>query len=308
MPPYVAPGMQALLDELRAANLPPSETLPLSVVRQNMEDQAVRWNQFMVQGVTHRDAEIAGCPVRIYQPEQALGGHAMVYLHGGGWTAGSFNSHDNMVRRLAIESGLLVISVNYRLAPEHSAPAAVQDTLAVLDALAIGTAGLQYGLSRVCVGGDSAGANIALGALVALKARGGPLPFAALLLYGCFAPLFDTWSHHQYGNGEWGLSTARMKWYWANHLGGLPFTDPVAAPLHADLAGLPPLHLTVAGLDPLAEDSILLARRCLEQGVTATLDVVPGLIHGFGKYAPVVPAAAAALRRGGRAMRAAAID
>jgi acetyl esterase len=275
----------------------------VAVVRQNMEDQAVRWNQYVVAGVSHHDGVIAGRPVRVYQPAQALASRAMVYLHGGGWTAGSCETHDNMVRRLVAASGMVVVSVDYRLAPEHPAPAPVHHTLGVLQGLAAGAIGLQFDTSHVCLGGDSAGANIALGTLVALRARGGPQPFAAMLLYGCFAPIFDTWSNREFGNGDWGLSTARMQWYWANYLGGQAPTDPVAAPLHADLAGLPPLYLTVAGLDPLAEDTFLLARRCLAQGVSATLDVVPGVIHGFGKYAPVVPAAAAALRRGGLAMR-----
>lgn len=305
MTAYLAPGMQPFVDELRAANAPHPQTLPLAVVRQNMEDQSVRWNAYPVDGVTHTDTLVAGRKVRVYQPADSVPAHAMVYLHGGGWTAGSITTHDNMVRRLAAASGMAVLSVDYRLAPEHPAPAAVQDTLAVLDALAAGTQGLHYDLARTCLGGDSAGANVALGALVALKARGGPLPFAALLLYGCFAPVFDTWSNQQYGNGDWGLSTARMQWYWANHLGALPCDDPVAAPLHADLRGLPLLYLTVAGLDPLAEDSFLLARRCIDQGIRTIVDPVPGVIHGFGKYAPVVPAAAAALRRAGHAMRAA---
>ena len=305
MSAYLAPGMQEFVDELRAANAPHPQTLPLAVVRQNMEDQAVRWNAFPVAGVDHTDGSIAGLAVRVYRPADALPEHAMVYLHGGGWTAGSITTHDNMVRRLAAASGMVVVSVDYRLAPEHPAPAAVEDALAVLDALGQGALGLRFDAARLCLAGDSAGANIALGALVALKARAAPLPFAALLLYGCFAPVFDTWSNQQYGNGDWGLSTARMQWYWANHLGTLPQDDPVAAPLHADLRGLPMLYITVAGLDPLAEDSFLLARRCIDQGVTTIVDPVPGVIHGFGKYAPVVPAAAAALQRAGHAMRAA---
>jgi len=305
MTAYVAPGMQTFVDELRAANAPHPQTLPLAVVRQNMEDQSVRWNAYPVDGVTHSDAVIAGLTVRVYQPADALPAHAMVYLHGGGWTAGSITTHDNMVRRLAAASGMAVVSVDYRLAPEHPAPAGVEDTLAVLDALATGVHSLQFDLANTCLGGDSAGANIALGALVALKARGGPLPFAALLLYGCFAPVFDTWSNRQYGNGDWGLSTSRMQWYWANQLGGQPADDPLAAPLHADLRGLPMLYITVAGLDPLAEDSFLLARRCIDQGVRTIVDPVPGVIHGFGKYAPAVPAAAAALQRAGHALRAA---
>jgi acetyl esterase len=297
--------MQAFVDELRAANAPHPKTLPLAVVRQGMEDQAVRWNRYEVAGVTHSDSVIAGVPVRIYRPDHALPGTALVYLHGGGWTAGSITTHDNMVRRLAAASGVLTVSLDYRLAPEHPSPAPVEDTLRVLKVLEEGVSGLQVDTAHAALGGDSAGANIALGTLVALKARAAALPRTALLLYGCFAPLFDTWSHLQYGNGDWGLSSERMRWYWDNFLGGQGATDPIAAPLHADLSGLPPLYLSVAGLDPLAEDSFLLARRCLEQGVTATVDVVPGVIHGFGKYAPVVPAAAAALQRAGQALRAA---
>lgn len=305
MTAYVAPGMQTFIDELRAANAPHPKTLPLATVRQAMEDQAVRWNGYPVPGVTHSDSVIAGVPVRIYRPDGASAGRSLVYLHGGGWTAGSISTHDNMVRRLAAASGLVTVSLDYRLAPEHPAPAPVDDTVRVLDALSQGVPGLQADTANTALGGDSAGANIALGTLVALKARGTPLPRTALLLYGCFAPIFDTWSNTKYGNGDWGLGTERMRWYWANYLGGQSLTDPIAAPLRADLTGLPPLYCSVAGLDPLAEDTFLLARRCLEQGVTATVDVVPGVIHGFGKYAPVVPAAAAALQRAGAALRAA---
>lgn len=254
----------------------------------------------------------AGPTVRAYDPAGAsdapvrIGGRpVVVYLHGGGWTIGGLTSHDRACRRLAERSGSVVVAVDYRLAPEHPAPAAVEDTLAVLDALAQGAGPWKFATPQLCLGGDSAGANVALGALVACKARQSQLPFAALLLYGCFAPVFDTWSNQQYGNGDWGLSTARMEWYWANHLGNLPPDDPVAAPLHADLRGLPFLYITVAGLDPLAEDSFLLARRCIDQGVATIVDPVPGVIHGFGKYAPVVPAAAAALERAGHALRAA---
>ena len=101
MTAYLSPGMQEFVDELRAANAPHPQTLPLAVVRQNMEDQAVRWNAFPVEGVTHSDGTIAGLAVRVYRPADALAEHAMVYLHGGGWTAGSITTHDNMVRRLA---------------------------------------------------------------------------------------------------------------------------------------------------------------------------------------------------------------
>ena len=122
--------------------------------------------------------------------------------------------------------------------------------------------------------GDSAGANIALAAALA----GAPAQMLSLV-YGCFAPLFDTASQRDCGDGRFGLTTARMRWFWDNWQGRA--RDPRAAPLNGRLAGLPPTHLLAAGLDCLRDDSILLADRLAAAGVPVRLDVVPGVVHGF---------------------------
>jgi acetyl esterase len=188
-----------------------------------------------------------------------------VFVHGGGWTFGSPASHERCARVLAQATGMKVLLPDYRLAPEHPCPAAIDDVLAVLAAMPD---------RPVVLFGDSAGANIALAAALA----GAPAQMLSLV-YGCFAPLFDTASQRDCGDGRFGLTTARMRWFWDNWQGRA--RDPRAAPLNGRLAGLPPTHLLAAGLDCLRDDSILLADRLAAAGVPVRLDVVPGVVHGF---------------------------
>jgi acetyl esterase len=189
----------------------------------------------------------------------------VIFAHGGGWTFGNPASHERAGRLIAEAAGAQVVLPDYRLAPEHACPAALDDMAAV--------AGCFPGRKLVLLG-DSAGANIALGTALA------GVPAAMLILvYGCFAPVFDTASHRDCGDGSFGLSTERMRWFWDNWQGAAQ--DPRAAPLHADLAGLPPVHLFAAGLDCLRDDSILLADRLAAAGVPYRLDAVPGVTHGF---------------------------
>ena len=226
------------------------------------------------------------CPCRRWRrgtsPSAASGCHLLtpgnagpglvLFVHGGGWTFGSPASHERFARLMAQHAGVAVLVPDYRLAPEHPAPAGIEDILAIiggLDAIVPPT-------EKLVISGDSAGANIALAAALSRPSRAITM---LSLLYGCFAPIFDTGSHQRNGDGQFGLGTQRMKWYWNNWLGAL--SDPRAAPLHGDLAGLPPCHLLAAALDPLCDDSFLLANRLVEAGVPVRLDVVPGVVHGF---------------------------
>jgi acetyl esterase len=293
--PYIDPDMAPILADMRTAPAIDYEAIPLAEGRAVFNRIAAAANGPLIAGVTPRDLFLAtpGGPLRarLYAPERANSGSLLIYAHGGGWTFGSIESHDRLVAQLAADAGMPALSVDYRLAPEHPAPAGADDISAAIDAAVAGQFGNSVAAKRIVVGGDSAGANVALGALVARRDRGQVRIGGALLFYGCFAPIFDTWSHRAYGDGSFGLSSARMRWYWRNHLGALPERDPVAAPLYADLAGLPPLYLTLAALDPLADDAVLLARRATESGVRCRLDVVPGVIHGNLRFAHAVPVA-----------------
>jgi acetyl esterase len=260
------PEMAAILAQLPSG--PALETLPIQVARATFEQNNRAWNA-PLPAMPASDQVLGGVPCRVLQP----GGRGVIlFVHGGGWTFGSPTTHERFARLIAEATQALVVLADYRLAPEHPAPAAIEDVLAILADL--GQVATPEAPVVLC--GDSAGANIALGAALARPAR----PIALLsLLYGCFAPVFDTASQQQNGDGSYGLSTERMRWYWRNWLGA--DADPRAAPLNADLAGLPRCHLLAAGLDPLRDDSLMLAGQLGHHGVPTRLDLVPGVIHGF---------------------------
>jgi acetyl esterase len=135
---------------------------------------------------------------------------------------------------------------------------------------------------RLALAGDSAGANLALSAALSLRDAGEAMPAVLALFYGCYAPDFDTDSHRRLGDGRFGLTTARMQWYWQGYVGADLEQVPVsAAPLKADLEGLPPLYLNLAALDPISDDTRRLAQRLTQAGVRHTLKEWPQTGHGF---------------------------
>lgn len=271
------PQMAVILEEQRQAGLPGLDTMPLAEARAQFVRNNEAWNRDLPE-VVGEDAVVGGVACRVLGPAC---GRVVVFVHGGGWTFGSPATHERFARLLAVGTGAQVVVPDYRLAPEHPAPAGIEDVLAVIAGL--GDA------ARLVLCGDSAGANIALAAALAGPAR----PVAMLsLLYGCFAPVFETASHVRNGDGRYGLSTARMRWYWANWLGAA--ADARAVPMEADLTGLPRCHLVGAGLDPLCDDSLMLADRLGRHGVVSRLDIVPGVVHGFlqmtGRLEPALDA------------------
>jgi acetyl esterase len=173
-----------------------------------------------------------------------------------------------------------VFGFDYRLAPENPFPAPLDDTMAAIAFVRAGGLGDAVDASRLALAGDSAGATLALAAMLRLRDEGAPMPAAAALFYGCYAPIFDTPSHKAFGEGYL-LTSVNMRWYWTNYLGGTLEAPPaLAAPLHARLEGLPPLHLSAAGLDPLRDDTSRLATRLAEAGVPFSYEHVPGVVHG----------------------------
>ena len=244
--------------------------------------------------------------LRLYRPPAANGLPlpVLVYFHGGGFVLNSVDTHDRLIRLLAVRSGAAVVAVRYGRAPEHRFPHQHEEALAALRWAA--RQGAAHGLdgSRLAVGGDSAGANLALGAALAARAPGEPRVSFGVLFYGMFAHDFHTPSHRRYGDGRYGLTTARMRWYWEQYLGHRePTRDPRAAPLLADLAGLPPLLLLAAGLDCLYDDSLRLAERLAAAQVPHTLTVSRSLPHGFANLTRLVAASDEAVTRAALAVR-----
>jgi acetyl esterase len=242
-----------------------------------------------------RDLSLPGphgqVPCRLYLPDNTERPPLMVYAHGGGFVQGSLPSWDAMLRELVRQSGAAALSVDYRLSPEHRFPVAFDEMVAMIRLAAREGDGLGIDPTRLAVGGDSAGANLALAAAVALRDAGERALGFMLLIYGCFSTDTESQSWQRFGRGA-GLSQTQMRWIWETYLERPEQQgDWRAAPALADLSGLPPAYLIVGNLDPLLDDSHRLAARLKESGVACELKVYEALNHGFIRYGRLIAAA-----------------
>jgi acetyl esterase len=236
---------------------------------------------------------------RFYVPPNLPGGTPpplLVYYHGGGWVIGDLDTHDWVCRFLAAVAGVAVLSVDYRLAPEHPFPAAVEDAWDAF-AWAIGNAGaLGVDPARIAVGGDSAGGNMA--SAVALRARdeASPAPAMQLLIYPVTDSADDPRSRFLFADGFM-LTKADMDLFEGHYLPpGTDANDPRVSVLKApDLSGLPPAYVATAGFDPLRDEGEAYALRMREAGVSVALRRYPGLVHGFANHATVSRSSRAAM-------------
>jgi acetyl esterase len=225
-------------------------------------------------------------PARIYTPtqlRQASGlAPCLVFFHGGGWVIGDLDSHDVVCRKLAHEGELIVISVDYRLAPEHKFPAAVDDAIEATKWIAANAKQLGIDASRLIVGGDSAGGNLA--AVVSLDARdsGGPAIAGQVLIYPATDFAMKNPSHSEPETSIL-LTHTVIKWFRDHYLNGLADgQDWRASPgIAGTLAGLPPAYVLTAGADPLRDEGDDYAARLKEAGVAVTYRSFPGQFHGF---------------------------
>lgn len=243
-------------------------------------------------------------PARLYCPE-AEGDAAILFVHGGGWQQGSIDASDWQARGLAEESGLPVLSISYRLAPEHPFPAPLQDVVRAIEWAM--TSGVFKGrpCDRLMLSGASAGANLALGAWLKLRDEGQPLPVGLGLFYGVYRDDLDTPSYREFGDGRFGLPRDAMATYFADYLPDREMRNsPYAVPMKADLKGLPPLWLGIAELDVLRDDSRLLAERLRSSGTSPQVVEYDGMVHGFCARARMVPAARSAFADCGKFLRA----
>ncbi len=313
--PRLDPEMRAFnaMMEARAAGQPPitltlpfdgpralteALNLPLSEGGPAMAESGDRWLPIRGRRLLCRFHRPAGAPPG---PLPVL-----VYLHGGGWVWNSIDTHDRLMRDYAAAAGCAVIGPDYALSPEAAFPQAVEECAAVLRWVA--AEGAAWGLDpgRIALGGDSAGANLAMGTALLLRDGGGlPAGLRGLLLnYGVFDSRLDTPSYLEFASG-YGLTRERMAFYWSVYAPrAADRAHPYAAPLRApDLAFLPPCLLHIAELDVLASESRAMAARLREAGVAVTEEMFPGTVHGFlralghvGAADRAVAAAAAWLR------------
>lgn len=278
--------MRSLLERIRRVERPPLWTLSPAEARQAYAAAAEvldlpRTKLGRVESIEIPAADGTPLPARLYAPDTtAL--PVLLYLHGGGFTIGSPDTHDSLCRQLALRSGAAVVSLDYRLAPEHRFPTAVDDTWAAMTWLARDAHTLGLDGERLAIGGDSAGGTLA--AVGALHARDVGLPLAMQLLItpGTIARQ-DTDSHRRFAEGVL-IDRALIDWFFGQYIDDAQRGDWRFAPLNADdLAGVAPACLVLAECDPLVDEGVMYADALRLAGVPVDLDIARGVTHDFIK-------------------------
>jgi acetyl esterase len=296
---------RGFLDQIQAAGVPPMSQLGPEAARQAMLDGRV--NDIDPPPVAEvRDDTIAGpgggIPVRVYRPLATPAGHpgALLYFHGGGFVIGDLDSHDTLCRQLCAGGDVIVIAVDYRLAPEHRYPAAVDDALAAFAWLREHAADCGADPQRLAVGGDSAGGTLA--AIVAHHARDVGARLCAQLLLYPVTDLAGSYPSHEEHAHTHPIPKQVLDWFWSLYLGpgwekdaGLR-RDPGISPIHSPrFDGLAPAFVLTAGLDPLRDEGDAYARRLAGAAVATTQLCAMGTVHGFLRLGRLLPAAGDAI-------------
>jgi acetyl esterase len=309
--PKLDPNVRLLLEAINAQGGPPLESLSPVEARKLAVDsmEPVRGTPESVRSV--EDLRIPGpageIPIRVYTPESAAARAGLVYFHGGGWVIGNLETHDVPCRAIARRAGAVVVAVDYRLAPEHKFPAAVVDAYAATVWVAKNAARLGIDLARLCVGGDSAGGNLA--AVVSIKSRDerGPAIALQVLVYPVTdLSSFDTDSYREFAEDHY-LTRVLMDWFRDHYLASSEDgRSAEASPLLArDLRGLPPAVILTAECDPLRDEGEAYAKRLKDAGVAVTSRRYAGMIHPFFSLAGAIPQALEAYQQVADAVRSA---
>jgi acetyl esterase len=283
------PDAQRVLDMIRLSGRPPFETLTPQEARgfYTASQPVLQPDPPEVALVRNLTAPgpAGDIRLRLYRgagTRQGVALPVLVFFHGGGWVIGDLDSHDGVCRRIANDAQCCVIAVDYRLAPEHRFPAAVDDSAAATRWIIENAASLDADPTRVAVGGDSAGGNLA--AVMAIMARDGDLPPLGLqvLVYPA-TELTATQPSYDRINGDYPLTATTMKWFRDHYLPNVAdWTDWRASPLRArDLSGTAPALVVTAGHDPLCDEGLAYARRLEQEGVRTTLLHMADQMHGF---------------------------
>lgn len=279
------PQCQAFLKQLDALNIPPLDQLRLDQVRALSVPVAGELAPVDVIEdlcVARQDGS-PDVPVRVYRP--VADGRlrpGLVFFHGGGWVIGTLDNYDSLCREIAVAGDCVVVSVDYRLAPEHRFPAGVEDACAATVWVLDRAATLGIDAARVLVGGDSAGGNLTAAVSLMLRGRDAGQPAAQVLVYPITSDRMDSDSYHEFAEGYM-LTRRSMQWFWQQYLDDpQQSTDERCSPLRAaDLSGLPPALVLTAEFDVLRDEGEAYAARLHEAGVPVSRHRFDGMIHGF---------------------------
>jgi acetyl esterase len=282
------PGIQQVLDALNALEGPPAHEVPVEQARAGHEQETQQLAGPGEEVGAVEDVEVAGVPTRVYTPLDDRGG-TVAYFHGGGWVVGSIDSFDTACRALANAAGATVVSVGYRLAPEHPFPAGLEDCAAVARALD----------APLAVAGDSAGGNLAVGVARRLRDRLAGLA----LIYPVTDAGLNTPSMRDFKE-RYGLTAAGLQRYWNLYLDGADGFQADASPLRAeDLEGLPATYVLTSEFDILRDEGEAFVKKLREAGVDVTHRRFDGTIHGFWRWMAATPKTREAIGAVGAALR-----
>jgi epsilon-lactone hydrolase len=275
-----SPELQVLVEQLRAQ---PILTGDAAAMRAHMEMMTAGFA--VPDDVGREPLTIGSIPAEWIRPAGAAPDAALLYLHGGGYVIGSISTHRSMIAAIGAAAGLPALAIDYRLAPECPFPAAVEDATASYRWL------LDQGIApgRIAIGGDSAGGGLTIATLVAIRDAGLPMPAAGV----CLSPWVDM---EAIGDSMTGRATRdpmldrdRVGFFSRAYLGKADCRSPLAAPLYADLKGLPPLLIQVGEAEVLYDDSVRITERARAAGVDVTLEAWPDMIHVWQFFAPMLP-------------------
>lgn len=285
----ISPELAAFVEKTESFT---SDDSSLAGLRQNYDRMCRAFTPAKPEGLQVEDLTLAGVGVRSYLPASPVpadGWPCLLYMHGGGWVVGGLDSHDFICFELATALQVLVIAIDYQLAPEHPFPAAYEDCRAVWQALQARQAPYALDLRRLVVMGDSAGGNLAAALCMGLRYDGQPLPRAQVLIYPGLGGPCDLPSRRDCMDAPL-LSSADTAGYLALYLQGSGNPSPYAMPLlAADFSGLPKALIAVAQFDPLRDDGMLYAERLQVAGVATVLYPGKGLVHGCLRARRQVP-------------------
>jgi len=299
------PQVKQVMEQVAALGLPPADTLSPAEARANAK---LRPRSPGPEVAKVEDRSIPGpdgdVPVRIYTPGGDGPFPILAWYHGGGWVVGDLDSADGTARNLCVGGQCVVVSVDYRLAPDTKFPGPAEDCWAATTWAVNNASSINGDPARLAVGGDSAGGNLAAALSLMAADRGGPAIALQLLVYPVTDVNFNTVSYGENAEG-YALTKTGMQWYWEHYLSkDEDAANPYAAPLQAkSLAGQPPALVITAEYDPLRDEGEAYAKRLQEAGVETTYTLYDGVIHGFFGMGAVVDKGQQAVDQASAALR-----
>lgn len=309
--PALSPDMTVILTRLQRedAGMPDPTTLPPDQAREIAELTNRRWNRdqppmSQVDQIKFNSPDGHIVEARLFTPPNPRPGLIM-FIHGGGFALCSIDTHERAARTLATEAKCAVLSVAYRLAPEHPFPAGLNDCITVYRQLENVRKEFDCTRGPMAISGDSAGANLALALMLHQQKNGASMPDFAMLFYGVYGADFQSESYLEYENGP-GLTREKMMRYFDWYAPGITRDNPLICPILASddsLAALPPLYLSAAEVDPLCSDSKYFAARLTALGRNEQLKIYQGVVHGFMQMTSCLPAARKATAEAAQAFR-----